>query len=55
MIKGIAKLKKRFEEDPVTVTVVVAFAAYSASRLLDAMSTARMLNERSCNNDCQVR
>lgn len=41
MNKGIAKIKAKFEEDPITVIVIGAFAATAAAKLIDAMSAAQ--------------
>lgn len=41
MIKGLQKLKDKFEEDPITVLVVGSFAAVAAAKLIDAMSGAQ--------------
>ncbi len=41
MKQGFEKLKRKFEEDPITVIVVSAFAVTAAAKLLDAMSAAQ--------------
>lgn len=41
MNKGIEKLKRRFEEDPITVIIVGAFAVTAAAKLIDALSAAQ--------------
>ena len=41
MNKGIEKLKKRFEEDPVTVIIVASLAVTAAAKLIDSLSAAQ--------------
>lgn len=41
MNKGIEKIKRKFEEDPITVIIVASFAVTAAAKLLDAMSAAQ--------------
>jgi hypothetical protein len=41
MNRGIEKIKRKFEEDPITVIMVGAFAATAAAKLIDAMSAAQ--------------
>lgn len=41
MNKGIEKLKRKFEEDPVTVIVVATLAITATAKLIDAMSAAQ--------------
>lgn len=41
MNQGIAKIKRKFEEDPFTVIMIGAFAATAAAKLIDAMSAAQ--------------
>lgn len=41
MNKGIEKLKRKFEEDPVTVILVVSLAVTAAAKFVDSMSAAQ--------------
>lgn len=41
MNRGIEKIKRKFEEDPITVIIVGAFAATAVAKLVDAMSAAQ--------------
>lgn len=41
MNKGIEKLKRKWEEDPVTVIIVATFAMGAAAKLIDSLSAAQ--------------
>lgn len=41
MNKGIEKIKRKFEEDPITVIIVGSLAVTAAAKMLDAMSAAQ--------------
>ena len=41
MNRGIAKIKQKFEEDPITVIMVASVAAIAAAKLIDSMSAAQ--------------
>lgn len=41
MKQGIEKLKRKFNEDPMTVIVVGALAATAVAKLIDALSAAQ--------------
>lgn len=41
MNKAWTKLKRKFEEDPITVIIVGAFAVTATAKLIDAVSAAQ--------------
>lgn len=41
MNKGWDKIKRKFEEDPITVIMVGALAATAAAKLIDSLSAAQ--------------
>lgn len=41
MNRGIEKIKRKFEEDPLTVILIGAFAVTATAKLVDAMSAAQ--------------
>lgn len=41
MNKGIEKLKRKFEEDPITVIIVGSLAVTATAKLIDALSAAQ--------------
>lgn len=41
MNKGFEKIKRKFEEDPITVIMIGALAATAAAKLIDALSAAQ--------------
>lgn len=41
MNKGIEKLKRKFEEDPITTIMVASLAVTAAAKLIDSLSAAQ--------------
>lgn len=44
MNRGIERIKRKFEEDPITVILVGAFALTAAAKVIDALSSAQSRN-----------